>query len=146
MPQDGLITLSSRYPARDTMDRLLAALAKRNMTGFARIDHAAGAARTPLFVTPLCSTKFNTCRPKLYCFCLAVVTVKPIVYPTRLGASSDVAHPPLRSPYVSSRSGCTGMRVTECYVIMYEVADSLQSWGTSAFGKQGDFPKKQGGD
>src|ERR1700730_7407141 len=44
MPQDGLITLSSRYTARDTMDRLLAALAKRDMTGFARIDHAAGAA------------------------------------------------------------------------------------------------------
>ena len=44
MPQDGLITLSSRYPARDTVQRLLAALAKRNMAVFARIDHAAGAA------------------------------------------------------------------------------------------------------
>ena len=52
MPQDGLITLSSRYPARDTMDRLLAAIAKRNMTGFARIDHAAGAAGAGLSLRP----------------------------------------------------------------------------------------------
>jgi uncharacterized protein (DUF302 family) len=52
MPQDGLVTLSSRYPARDTVDRLLAALAKRNMTMFARIDHAAGAASTGLSLRP----------------------------------------------------------------------------------------------
>jgi hypothetical protein len=31
----------------------------------------------------------NSCRRNLYCFCLAAVTVKPIVYPTRLGASSE---------------------------------------------------------
>src|SRR5580692_10909124 len=52
MPQDGLITVSSRYPARDTMDRLLLALAKRNMTVFARIDHAAGAASAGLSLRP----------------------------------------------------------------------------------------------
>jgi uncharacterized protein (DUF302 family) len=52
MPQHGLITLSSRYTARDTMDRLLAALAKRDMTGFARIDHAAGAASAGLSLRP----------------------------------------------------------------------------------------------
>jgi uncharacterized protein (DUF302 family) len=52
MPQDGLTTLSSRHPARDTMDRLLAALAKRNMTVFARIDHAAGAASAGLELRP----------------------------------------------------------------------------------------------
>jgi uncharacterized protein (DUF302 family) len=52
MPQDGLITLSSRYPAHDAMDRLLAALAKRNMTVFARIDHAAGAASAGLSLRP----------------------------------------------------------------------------------------------
>ena len=52
MPQDGLITLSSRYPARDTMDRLLAAIAKRNMTGFARIDHAAGDVSAGLSLRP----------------------------------------------------------------------------------------------
>jgi uncharacterized protein (DUF302 family) len=52
MPQDGLITLSSRYPARDTVERLLAALAKRNMTVFARIDHAAGAASAGLSLCP----------------------------------------------------------------------------------------------
>jgi uncharacterized protein (DUF302 family) len=52
MPQDGLTTLSSRYPARDTVDRLLAALVKRNMTVFARIDHAAGAASAGLELRP----------------------------------------------------------------------------------------------
>src|ERR1700689_5207563 len=52
MPQDGLITLSSRYPASDTMERLLAALAQRSMTVFARIDHAAGAARAGLSLRP----------------------------------------------------------------------------------------------
>ena len=52
MPQDGLITLSSRYPTRDTMDRLLVALAKRNMAVFARIDHAAGAASAGLALRP----------------------------------------------------------------------------------------------
>jgi uncharacterized protein (DUF302 family) len=52
MPQDGLIALSSHYPARDTMERLLAALAKRTMTVFARIDHTAGAASAGLKLRP----------------------------------------------------------------------------------------------
>ena len=52
MAQDGLVTLSSRYPARDTMDRLLAALAKRNMAMFARIDHAAGTVGAGLALRP----------------------------------------------------------------------------------------------
>src|ERR1700722_16515439 len=52
MLQDGLITLPSRTPARDTVERLLAALAKRNMTVFARIDHAAGAASAGLELRP----------------------------------------------------------------------------------------------
>jgi uncharacterized protein (DUF302 family) len=52
MPQDGLITLSSHYSAHDTVERLLAAIAKRNMTGFARIDHAAGAASAGLSLRP----------------------------------------------------------------------------------------------
>ena len=52
MAQDGLITLSSRYPARGTVERLLAALAKRNMTVFAHVDHAAGAASAGLKLRP----------------------------------------------------------------------------------------------
>jgi uncharacterized protein (DUF302 family) len=52
MAQDGLISLASRYPARETLDRLLAALAKRNMTVFARVDHAAGAAGAGLSLRP----------------------------------------------------------------------------------------------
>jgi uncharacterized protein (DUF302 family) len=52
MAQNGLITLPSRYPPRDTMDRLLAALAKRQLTVFARVDHAAGAASAGLPLRP----------------------------------------------------------------------------------------------
>ena len=52
MAQDGLITLSSRASARDTVDRLLAALARRNLTVFARVDHAAGAASAGLSLRP----------------------------------------------------------------------------------------------
>ena len=52
MAKNGLVSLPSRYPARDTMDRLLLALARRNMTAFARIDHAAGAASAGLSLRP----------------------------------------------------------------------------------------------
>src|ERR1700680_564693 len=52
MPQDGLITLATPYPARDTVERLLGALATRTMTVFARIDHAAGAASAGLALRP----------------------------------------------------------------------------------------------
>jgi uncharacterized protein (DUF302 family) len=48
----GLATLASRHPARETTDRLLAALAKRNLTVFARVDHAAGAAAVGMPLRP----------------------------------------------------------------------------------------------
>jgi uncharacterized protein (DUF302 family) len=44
MPNNGLISLQSRVSAKETLDRLLAALANRKLTVFARVDHAAGAA------------------------------------------------------------------------------------------------------
>jgi uncharacterized protein (DUF302 family) len=52
MPQDGLISITSQHSARDTVERLIAALAKRNLTVFARIDHAAGAAGVGLPLRP----------------------------------------------------------------------------------------------
>ena len=52
MTEDGLVSIISRYPARETMDRLLAALPARNMTVFARIDHAAGAAAVGMPLRP----------------------------------------------------------------------------------------------
>ena len=52
MPQDGLITLSSRYSAHDTVERLVLAIAKRSMTVFARVDHAGGAASAGLTLRP----------------------------------------------------------------------------------------------
>jgi uncharacterized protein (DUF302 family) len=52
MPQDGLISIASQHSARDTVERLIAALAKRNLTVFARVDHAAGAASIGLPLRP----------------------------------------------------------------------------------------------
>ena len=42
---DGLIAAKSPYGPKETSERLQAQLAQRNLTIFARIDHAAGAAR-----------------------------------------------------------------------------------------------------
>jgi uncharacterized protein (DUF302 family) len=52
MAHDGLITHISLHSAQETMDRLLAALAARNMTVFARIDHAANATAAGLKLRP----------------------------------------------------------------------------------------------
>jgi uncharacterized protein (DUF302 family) len=42
---DGLVALKSPYSAKDTMSRLVEAVTQRGLTVFARIDHAAGAAK-----------------------------------------------------------------------------------------------------
>jgi uncharacterized protein (DUF302 family) len=50
--RDGLVSANSKFSAAETMERLLAALAKRNMTVFARVDHAAGAKAAGLSLRP----------------------------------------------------------------------------------------------
>ena len=52
MTQEGLVSTASRYSAAATIDRLIAALGKRSLTVFARIDHAAGAASAGLSLRP----------------------------------------------------------------------------------------------
>ena len=52
MAADGLITIPSSYGAKDTADRLDAAIKARGMTVFSRIDHAAGAAESGLSLRP----------------------------------------------------------------------------------------------
>ena len=52
MPDNGLVSVQSRVSARETLDRLLAALAARKLTVFARVDHAAGAASVGLPLRP----------------------------------------------------------------------------------------------
>ena len=52
MPNHGLVSVQSRVPAKETLDRLLAALEKRKLTVFARVDHAAGAASVGLPLRP----------------------------------------------------------------------------------------------
>ena len=42
---DGLISLKSSYTAKETMDRLEGIVKQRGLNVFARIDHAAGAAK-----------------------------------------------------------------------------------------------------
>src|ERR1700735_2128462 len=49
---DGLTTIPSSFAAKDTMDRLEAAVKAKGLTVFARIDHAAGAAQAGLDLRP----------------------------------------------------------------------------------------------
>ena len=52
MPDNGLVSVQSRVSARETLDRLLAALTERKLAVFSRIDHAAGAASVGLSLRP----------------------------------------------------------------------------------------------
>ena len=52
MPQMGLVSIPSRYSASETMERLLAALKKRDLSVFIRVDHAAGAASVGMPLRP----------------------------------------------------------------------------------------------
>jgi uncharacterized protein (DUF302 family) len=52
MTQEGLVSIESRHSAPETMARLLAALKKRDLAVFARIDHAAGAAAVGIPLRP----------------------------------------------------------------------------------------------
>jgi len=49
---NGLITTASRHSAAETLARLRAALKQRELTVFAQIDHAAGAASVGLVLRP----------------------------------------------------------------------------------------------
>ena len=52
MTENGLVSIQSSVSASTTVDRLLAALAARKLTVFARVDHAAGAATAGLKLRP----------------------------------------------------------------------------------------------
>ena len=52
MTENGLVSVQSNVSASTTVDRLLAALAARKLTVFARVDHAAGAATAGLKLRP----------------------------------------------------------------------------------------------
>jgi uncharacterized protein (DUF302 family) len=52
MSHSGLVSVQSRVSANETLERLLAALAARKLTVFARVDHAAGAASVGLPLRP----------------------------------------------------------------------------------------------
>ena len=49
---DGLVALKSPHAAKATMDRLEAVVKQRGLTVFARIDHAAGAAKVGMTLRP----------------------------------------------------------------------------------------------
>lgn len=53
MADDGLFTVSSQHPVGVTIDRLETALREKNVTRFARIDHAAGAAAVGMSLRPM---------------------------------------------------------------------------------------------
>jgi uncharacterized protein (DUF302 family) len=52
MAADGLTTVRSSYGPKETMDRLEAAVKAKDLTVFARVDHAAGAAEVGLSLRP----------------------------------------------------------------------------------------------
>lgn len=67
---DGLIAVKSPYGAKETMDRLEAVLKEKGQTIFARVDHAAGAAKVGqqlrptevlIFGNPQGGTPFMVC-------------------------------------------------------------------------------------
>lgn len=49
---DGLVAAKSPYKSKETMDRLESVLKKKDMTIFARVDHAAGAAKVGKTLRP----------------------------------------------------------------------------------------------
>jgi uncharacterized protein (DUF302 family) len=48
----GLVTIASKYPVKEAIDRLEAALRAKGVAIFARIDHAAGAASVEMALRP----------------------------------------------------------------------------------------------
>ena len=52
MSEDGLVTIASRFSVKETLDRLEANLKAKDITVFARIDHAAGAASVAMPLRP----------------------------------------------------------------------------------------------
>lgn len=62
MAVDGLTTIPSDFAARETADRLEAAVKDKGMTVFARIDHAGGAAAAELPLRPIELLIFGTAK------------------------------------------------------------------------------------
>src|SRR5262249_16333684 len=62
MAADGLTTIPSSYGPKETMDRLEAEIKAKGMTGFARIDHAAGAAQAGLSLRPTGGVLFGNAK------------------------------------------------------------------------------------
>jgi uncharacterized protein (DUF302 family) len=52
MSEDGLVTIASKFSVKETIDRLEANLKAKDITVFARIDHAAGAASVAMPLRP----------------------------------------------------------------------------------------------
>jgi uncharacterized protein (DUF302 family) len=52
MSNNGLVTLSSRFSVRETIDRLAEKVTSLGLKVFARVDHAAGAAQVSLALRP----------------------------------------------------------------------------------------------
>jgi uncharacterized protein (DUF302 family) len=62
MSGNGLTTIPSNHPPKETLDRLEATAEAKGMTVFARIDHAAGAAEVGLSLRPTAVLIFGTAK------------------------------------------------------------------------------------
>jgi uncharacterized protein (DUF302 family) len=60
MDDPGLVTVPSSNTVTETLERLEAAIARRGMTIFARIDHAAGAAQAGMALRPIMLVLFGS--------------------------------------------------------------------------------------
>jgi uncharacterized protein (DUF302 family) len=52
MAEDGLVSIASKHSVKESLDRLEADLKAKNITVFARVDHAAGAASVAMPLRP----------------------------------------------------------------------------------------------
>jgi uncharacterized protein (DUF302 family) len=62
MSVQGLITIESSRGPRETVDRLVAAIAAKGLAVFARVDHAAGAAEVGMLLRPTVLVIFGNAR------------------------------------------------------------------------------------
>jgi uncharacterized protein (DUF302 family) len=62
MAEDGLTTVASRHGPAETADRLIAEIAARKLSLFARIDHASGATEVGLPLRPTMVLVFGNAR------------------------------------------------------------------------------------
>ena len=125
---DGMIAVKSSFSVADTVDRLEALVTGKGMTVFARIDHAAGAARVGktlrptqllIFGNPRGGTPFMVCEQTV----AIDLPLKMLAWQDDAGQAWLAYNDPV---FIASRHG-----VTECPVVQ-KMAAALASFAARA--------------